>query len=81
MKALIRGQRRCTSIHAAIICDYYIKETHMKLSAHLGRVLADDHGGAVLEYALLAGLIIVGVVALLTSVGNNVLACWTSLNG
>jgi Flp pilus assembly pilin Flp len=53
----------------------------MKLSAHLGRVLADDHGGALLEYALVAGLIIVGVIALLTSVGNNVLACWTSLNG
>jgi Flp pilus assembly pilin Flp len=55
----------------------------MKLPAHLGRVLADDYGGggAVLGYALVAGLIIVGVIALLTSVGNNVLACWTSLDG
>jgi Flp pilus assembly pilin Flp len=53
----------------------------MKLSAHLGRVLAGDHGAEVVEYALIGGLIIVGVIALLTSVGNNVLACWTSLNG
>ena len=42
--------------------------------------LCDDQGGEVLEYALIAGLIIVGAIALISSVGDKVLARWTSLN-
>ena len=44
-------------------------------------VLADESGGEVLEYALIAGLIIVAAIAVITSVGTKVLARWTSLNG
>jgi Flp pilus assembly pilin Flp len=44
-------------------------------------VLADEAGGEVLEYALIAGLIIVAAIAVITSVGTKVLARWTSLNG
>ena len=47
----------------------------------LKSLLNDEQGGEVLEYALIAGLIIVGAIALITSVGDKVLARWTSLNG
>jgi Flp pilus assembly pilin Flp len=44
------------------------------------RLIADEAGGEVLEYALIAGLIIVAAIAMITSVGTKVLARWTSLN-
>jgi Flp pilus assembly pilin Flp len=44
------------------------------------KVLRDEQGGEVLEYALIAGLIIVGAIVLITAVGDKVLARWTSLN-
>jgi len=49
-----------------------IKELVLKL-------VKDEQGGEVLEYALIAGLIIVGAIAAVTAVGNRVLARWTSL--
>ena len=45
-----------------------------------GRLISDEQGGEVLEYALIAGLIIVAAIAVITSVGSKVLARWTSLN-
>lgn len=39
-------------------------------------VIADEHGGEVLEYALIAGLIVVAAIAVITSVGQKVLARW-----
>jgi pilus assembly protein Flp/PilA len=45
------------------------------------KLVKDENGGEVLEYALIAGLIIVGAIALISSVGDKVLARWTSLNG
>lgn len=39
-----------------------------------------EEGGEVLEYALIAGLIVVAAIAAITSVGTKVLARWTSLN-
>ena len=47
----------------------------------LGKLVKDESGGEVLEYALIAGLIIVGAIAIISSVGTKVLARWTSLNG
>ena len=44
------------------------------------RLLQDEAGGEVLEYALIAGLIIVAAIALITSVGTKVLARWSSVN-
>ena len=44
------------------------------------KLISDEQGGEVLEYALIAGLIIVGAIVLITSVGDKVLARWTSLN-
>lgn len=44
------------------------------------KLVVDDQGGEVLEYALIVGLIIVAAIAAITSVGTKVLAKWTSLN-
>jgi len=44
------------------------------------RLVTDEAGGEVLEYALIAGLIVVAAIAVITSVGGKVLARWTSLN-
>jgi len=46
----------------------------------LKKLVRDERGGEVMEYALIAGLIIVGAIALISSVGDKVLARWTSLN-
>jgi pilus assembly protein Flp/PilA len=46
----------------------------------LVRVARDEQGGEVLEYALIAGLIVVAAIAVIGSVGTKVLARWTSLN-
>jgi Flp pilus assembly pilin Flp len=40
----------------------------------------DESGGEVLEYALIAGLIVVAAIAVIGSVGGKVLASWNSLN-
>ena len=45
-----------------------------------GKIVSDEQGGEVLEYALIAGLIIVAAIAVITSVGGKVLARWQSLN-
>ena len=43
------------------------------------KLVTEEHGGEVLEYALIAGLIVVAAIAAITSVGSKVLARWTSL--
>jgi len=40
----------------------------------------DDHGGEVLEYALIAGLIVVAAIGMIGAVGTKLLAYWGSLN-
>ena len=47
----------------------------------LNKLVRDEQGGEVLEYALIAGLIVVAAIAVITSVGTKVLARWTSLHG
>ena len=44
------------------------------------QLVKDEAGGEVLEYALIAGLIVVAAIAVIGSVGTKVLARWTSLN-
>jgi Flp pilus assembly pilin Flp len=46
----------------------------------LRRFCADETGGEVLEYALIAGLIVVAAIAVIGHVGVKVLARWGSLN-
>ncbi len=51
-----------------------------KISNMLVKVVKDEQGGEVLEYALIAGLIVVAAIAVIGSVGTKVLARWGSLN-
>ena len=46
----------------------------------LAKLVRDEQGGEVLEYALIAGLIVVAAIAVIASVGDKVLARWGSLN-
>ena len=46
----------------------------------LKSLFLDETGGEVLEYALIAGLIVVAAIAVITSVGGKVVARWTSLD-
>ena len=46
----------------------------------MGKLVRDEQGGEVLEYALIAGLIVVAAIAVIGSVGTKVLARWNSLN-
>jgi pilus assembly protein Flp/PilA len=54
-----------------------MKSNLMKM---LRQIVRDESGAEVLEYALIAGLIVVAAIAAITSVGTKVLARWTSLN-
>ena len=51
----------------------YLKQSLIKLAR-------DEQGGEVLEYALIAGLIVVAAIAVITAIGTKVLARWDSLN-
>jgi Flp pilus assembly pilin Flp len=44
------------------------------------RAFGDDHGGEAMEYALIAGLIVVASIATISCVGAKVLARWNSVN-
>ena len=44
----------------------------------VAKLVRDEQGGEVLEYALIAGLIVVAAIAVIGSVGTKVLARWTS---
>jgi Flp pilus assembly pilin Flp len=50
------------------------------LAGLFSSVVRDESGGEVLEYALVAGLIVVAAIATIASVGGKVLARWNSLN-
>ena len=51
------------------------------LKSMLRALWSDEQGGEVLEYALIAGLIVVAAIATISSVGGRVLAVrWQSLN-
>ena len=50
------------------------------ISNVLVKLFKDEQGGEVLEYALIAGLIVVAAIAVIGSVGTKVLARWGSLN-
>jgi pilus assembly protein Flp/PilA len=40
----------------------------------------DERGGEALEYALIAGLIVVGAISIIACVGTKVAGRWTSLS-
>lgn len=51
-----------------------------QIKALTTRLARDERGGEVLEYALIAGLIVVAAIAVIGAVGTKVVARWTSLN-
>ena len=44
------------------------------------KLLADERGGEVIEYALVLGLIIVAAIAIIGVVGTKVVGRWTSVD-
>jgi Flp pilus assembly pilin Flp len=71
----LSGTRRCFGGNTGSECI----ERSRVMNA-LKKFLADEAGGEVLEYALIAGLIIVGAIVAITSVGTKVLAKWQSVD-
>ena len=59
--------------------DTYTK-VEITMKKFLAKLIRDEQGGEVLEYALIAGLIVVAAIAVIGAVGTKVLARWTSLN-
>jgi len=53
---------------------------HRAIVRLAARALRDDAGGEVLEYALVAGLIVVGSISAIACVGTKVFARWSSIN-
>jgi Flp pilus assembly pilin Flp len=51
-----------------------------RIASLLRRLWADEAGGEVIEWALIAGLISVAAIAVIASVGTKVLARWNSVN-
>lgn len=46
----------------------------------LKKLITDEQGGEVLEYALIAGLIVVAAIATISTVGDKVLAKWKGVD-
>jgi Flp pilus assembly pilin Flp len=52
----------------------------MSILAKLARLIQDDTGGEVFEYAIVAGLISIAAIAVIGSFGTKVFARWSSIN-
>ncbi len=46
----------------------------------MSKLVRDEQGGEVLEYVLIAGLIVVAAIAVITTVGTKVKAKWDGLS-
>ena len=53
---------------------------HGDTVAALARLLRDERGGEVIEWALVAGLIVIGTIAVIGAFGTKVLARWNTVN-
>jgi Flp pilus assembly pilin Flp len=60
--------------------DIFEVGTMNRVARWVGPLLRDERGGEVIEYALIAGLIVVAAIAIIGAVGTKVLARWTSVN-
>ncbi len=61
-------------------CRLFGRYIMKAISNFVTGLVKDEQGGEVLEYALIAGLIVVAAIAVIGSVGTKVLARWNSLN-
>ena len=46
----------------------------------LSRLCRDEAGGEALEFAMVAGLIVVGAISVIGKIGPKIVAKWSSLN-
>jgi len=51
-----------------------------RIIMRLAQVVLDERGGEVLEYAVVAGLIVVSAIGAISCVGTKAVAKWSSLN-
>ena len=76
-----RGQERTWQIDSSAGAAGCFWESVMQSIKNLvSKLIKDEQGGEVLEYALIAGLIVVAAIAVIGAVGGKVVAKWTSLN-
>ena len=53
----------------------------MRIIGHaIYRAMRDETGGEVLEYALIAGLVVVAAIGVIGKIGTKVMGRWASLN-
>ena len=52
----------------------------MSLNHKFSQFFRDDHGGEVIEYAIVAGLISIVAISVIGAFGVKVLARWNSVN-
>jgi Flp pilus assembly pilin Flp len=57
-----------------------VKTRICKLGLLVQRAMFDDQGGELIEWVLIAGLIIVATITTVAAFGTKVLARWTSVN-
>ena len=50
------------------------------LPGRLRALAADERGGEIIEWALVAGLVVIATIALIGAVGTKVLARWNTVN-
>jgi Flp pilus assembly pilin Flp len=50
------------------------------LARGVARLINDDNGSAITEYAVVIGLVLVAAIALIANFGTRVLARWNSVN-
>ncbi len=55
--------------------------TRKQLKAFCTRLAREEHGGEVMEWVLIAGLISIAAIAVVTSVGTKLLARWNTIDG
>ena len=58
----------------------YPRSRRRRIIARLLHLALDERGGEVLEYAVVAGLIVTGAIGAISCVGTKVVAKWNSIN-
>jgi pilus assembly protein Flp/PilA len=69
-----------TEFHHLFLVFRGVEFEEIMLFKSLVRLYRDEEGGEVLEYAIVAGLIVVAAISVIGKVGSKVLARWNSLN-
>jgi Flp pilus assembly pilin Flp len=52
----------------------------LTMKTMLGKLIADECGGEVMEYALVLGLIVLACIAIISSIGSKALARYNSMD-